>query len=112
LLDGGGKYSLVASPADMGRVRISANAVGTNPATTANFGGEIQGRLPAQAGIWGLATRASTEVTKTYAYYVNGQVVAHTVKGADPVKFNNVTLAAGPVSVYPETIVNGSIDYD
>jgi hypothetical protein len=112
LLDGGGKYSLIQSPADKGRIRISVNAVGSTPASTANFGGEIQGRLPAQAGIWGLATRASTEVTKTYARYVNGQVVAHTVKGADPVKFINTVLAAGPVSVYPESQVNGSIDYD
>jgi hypothetical protein len=112
LLDGGGKYSLVQSPSDMGRLRITTNAVGSVAAASANFAGEIQGRLPAQAGIWGLATRASTEVTKTYARYVNGQVIAHTVKGADPVAFNNVTLAGGPVSVYPDTVVNGSIDYD
>jgi hypothetical protein len=111
-LDGGGKYSLVASPADKGRIRLSANAVGTTPASTANFNGEIQGRRPEQAGLWGLATRASTEATKTYGRYVNGVVIAHTVRGADPVKFNNVALAAGPVSVYPETVLNGSIDYD
>jgi hypothetical protein len=111
-LDGSGKYSLLQSPADKGRVRLSVNAVGSSPASSANFNGEIQGRLPPQAGLWGLASRASTEVTKTYGRYVNGVVVAHTVKGADPVKFNNVTLAAGPVSVYPETVINGSIDYD
>jgi hypothetical protein len=111
-LDGDGKYSLAQSPADKGRVRISTNAVGATPAATANYNGEIQGRLPAQAGLWGLASRATREVTKTYARYVNGQVVAHTVKGADPVAFNNVTLAAGPLSVYPETTINGSIDYD
>ncbi len=111
-LDGGGKYSLIQSPADKGRVRLSTNAVGATAASQANFNGEILGRKPAQAGLWGLADRATTEVTKTYGTYVNGVVVAHTVKGADPVKFNNVALAAGPVSVYPETVVNGSIDYD
>jgi hypothetical protein len=111
-LDGAGKYSLVQSPADKGRVRLTTNAVGATAAATANFNGEIQGRKPEQAGLWGLADRASTEVTKTYGRYVNGVVVAHTVKGADPVKFVNATLAAGPVSVYPETVLNGSIDYD
>jgi hypothetical protein len=111
-LDGTGKYSLVQAPADKGRVRMTTNPVGATPASTANFNGDIQGRKPAQAGLWGLADRATTEVTKTYGRYVNGVVVAHTVKGADPVRFNNVTLAAGPVSVYPETVLNGSIDYD
>jgi hypothetical protein len=111
-LDGTGKYSLVQSPADKGRIRLLTNAVGTTPAATTNFNGEIFGRKPPQAGLWGLADRATTEVTKTYGRYVNGVVVAHTVKGADPVRFNNVALAAGPVSVYPETIVSGSIDYD
>jgi hypothetical protein len=111
-LDGNGKYSLNQPPEGKGRLRIATNTVGNVPGFTSNYSGEMLGRMPAQAGLWGVADRASRQATKTYSRYVNGQTVTVTVKGADPLAFNNVTLAQGPVATYPETKLSGSIDYD
>lgn len=111
-LDGNGKYSLAVPPEGKGRLRIATNAVGNVPGFTSNYAGEMLGRLPAQAGLWGVADRASRQATKTYSRYVNGQAVSVTVKGADPLTFNGVTLAQGPLAAYPETRLTGSIDYD
>lgn len=112
LLDGNGKYTLASPPEGKGRLRVATNAVGNIAGFTSNFAGDLQGRLPPQAGLWGVADRASRQATKTYTRYVNGQTLAITVKGADPLSFNGVTLAQGPLAAYPETRVSGSIDYD
>jgi hypothetical protein len=110
-LSGAGKYSIDNPPSNQGQVRILTNAVGNAKAAMSNFTGSIQGRVPAQAGLWGLASRASSEVTKTYAFYVNGAVQKHTGK-FDPVSFNKVTLGGGPLGVFPDSTASGSIDYD
>lgn len=111
-LDGSGLYRLAQPPEGRGPMRIAIDPVGNIPGFTSEFGGEIQGRIPEQAGLIGLADRASAQVTRTYARYVDGQVVQHTVEGADPMGFNSVVIAQGPVAAYPQTRVSGSIDYD
>lgn len=112
MMDGNGVYTLDTPPEGKGELRISADAVGRIPAFTSNFGGVIQGRIPAQAGIAGLIDRTSRYVTKTYTRVVNGQTVSKTVEGADPMEFQNVVMAMGPLAGYPETRTNGNIDYD
>lgn len=111
-LDGEGKYLLSQPPEGKGRLRNAIDSIGNITGFVANYGGEIQGRVPEQAGLMGFASRASRQVNRTYARYVDGEIVSHTVEGADPLSFNNVILAQGPLSSYPETRVSGNIDYD
>ena len=111
-LDGGGKYSLAEAPDGKGVMRIATDAVGKIPGFTSNFGGVMQGRVPEQAGIWGLADRASKKINKSYVRLVGGKVIKQVVNGADPMELQQVNLAEGPLAQYPETKFNGSIDYD
>jgi len=111
-LDGNGKYALGQPPEGKGVMRIAIDAVGKIQGFTANFGGEIQGRVPEQAGIWGLADRASKKIDKTYVRYVGGKAIKQVISGADPMEFQAVDLAQGPLAQYPQTKFTGSIDYD
>ena len=111
-LDGYGKYNLAQSPEGMGNLRVATDSIGAVAGFVSNYGGEIQGRVPEQAGLMGIADRASKQVDKTYTRFVNGQTVKHVVQGADPLEFMGVTLAQGPLAAYAESRVNGSIDYD
>ena len=110
--DGSGVYHLAQPPEGMGQLRIATNSIGSVSGFTSNFGGEMQGRVPEQAGLMGLADRASKQVDKTYTRLVDGKAVKHVVEGADPMEFKGVILAQGPLAGYPETRVTGSVDYD
>ena len=111
-VDGNGQYHLAESPEGMGQLRIATDSIGSVSGFVSNFAGQIQGRVPEQAGLMGLADRASKRIDKTYTRLVDGKAVSHVVEGADPVEFQSVTLAQGPLAGYPESRVNGSIDYD
>lgn len=111
-LDGGGKYSLAQPPEGKGPMRLAIDSIGAITGFTSPFGGEIQGRVPEQAGLMGLADRAAKQVDKTYTRVVDGKAVQHVVEGADPMDFLSVSLAQGPLAAYPESKLNGSIDYD
>jgi hypothetical protein len=111
-LDGGGKYYLAQPPEGKGPMRIAIDSVGPITGFTSPFAGEIQGRVPEQAGLMGLADRAAKQVNKTYTRVVDGKAVQHVVEGADPMDFLSVSLAQGPLAAYPESKLNGSIDYD
>lgn len=111
-LDSGGKYLLAQPPEGKGPMRIAIDSVGPITGFTSAFGGEIQGRVPEQAGLMGLADRAASQVNKTYTRLVDGKAVQHVVEGADPMDFLSVSLAQGPLAAYPESKLNGSIDYD
>ena len=111
-LDGNGVYHLAQPPEGKGRLRMAIDSVGAIAGFLSNFGGDIQGRVPPQAGLMGLADRASKKVNKTYTRLVNGQAVKVEVQGADPLAFKGVTLAQGPLAGYAESQINGSIDYD
>ncbi len=111
-LDGGGKYFLAIPPSGRGPMRITGDAIGNVQSFVANFGGQIQGRRPQQAGLAAFFGGAASYVTRTYSRVVNGQTVSVTVEGADPMAFENAVLASGPLAGYPESRVNGSIDYD
>lgn len=111
-IDGQGKYKLDAAPEGKGPLRIATDSIGNIVGFTSPYTGVISGRVPEQAGLWGMATRASTKVTKEYARYVDGKIVKHTVAGAEPMVFTGVQLAQGPLAAYPASRLNGSIDYD
>jgi hypothetical protein len=112
MLDGGGKYHLAEAPEGKGKLRNAIDPFGNIPGFVSEFAGEIQGRVPEQAGLIGLADRASSKVTKTYTRYVDGKVEQTTVEGADPMSFDNATLGQGPIAGYAAAKLNGSVDYD
>ena len=111
-VDGNGEYFLAQPPEGMGELRIATDSIGSVSGFVSKFGGEIQGRVAEQAGLMGLADRASKRINKTYSRLVDGKTVTVTVEGADPLEFQNVVLAQGPLAGYPESRINGSIDYD
>ncbi len=111
-VDSQGKYRLETAPEGKGALRIATDSIGNIVGFTSPYLGVIEGRVPEQAGLLGLASRASKKVNKDYTRYIGGQVVKHTVAGADPMQFAGVQLAQGPLAGYPASRVNGSIDYD
>jgi hypothetical protein len=111
-LDGGGKYHLDEAPDGKGKLRNAIDPFGNIAGFVSEFGGEIQGRVPEQAGLVGLADRASAKVTKTYTRYVDGKVQSQTVEGADPMEFDDTVLGQGPIAGYAQAKLNGSVDYD
>jgi len=81
--------------------------------TTSKVTGSIQGREVTRWWVVGeLVRRAKTEATKVYSRYVDGKVVSIQVKNPDPLRFERLTLPAGPFSFLPETRVSGNLDYD
>jgi hypothetical protein len=111
-LDGQGKYTLDAAPEGKGPLRIATDSIGNITGFTSPFTGVMEGRVPEQAGLWGMASRASKKVNKEYSRLVDGKVIKHSVAGAEPMQFAGIQLGQGPLAAYPATRVTGSIDYD
>ncbi|MCE9644109.1 hypothetical protein K8Q93_02635 [Candidatus Parcubacteria bacterium] len=111
-LDNEGKYHLTKPPAGMGELRMAIESAGPVPGFVSKFGGEIEGRVPESAGALGFLAKAKAKGEKHFALYVEGRPVKATIKNSDPVGFQNVKLASGPVAGYPEVILNGSMDFD
>jgi hypothetical protein len=82
------------------RHRISIDAIGRAPAFTDNFGGRLLGKGKKSSGVI------------SYIRKVQGKEVKMEVKNSDPMKFENLLIAAGPSQNYPKVTVNGNLDYD
>ncbi len=82
------------------RHRISIDAIGRAPAFTENFAGNLYGKGKKTGGVM------------SYVRQIRGKEVKFEVKNSDPMRFENVTLAAGPAQSYPRATVNGNLDYD
>ncbi len=80
--------------------RVSIDAIGRSPAFTENFGGNLYGKGKKTSGVI------------SYVRQFQGKEVKIEVKNSDPMRFENVILAAGPAQSYPRTTVNGNLDYD
>jgi hypothetical protein len=111
-LDGNGVYHLNDAPDEFGVMRVATQTVGNIPGFTTKFGGKIQGRVPEQAGLWGAASRSSKQITRSYTRMSGGVAQKREVKNADPMSFDSVDLAQGPLAGYPTSRLSGSIDYD
>ncbi|MFN0126935.1 MAG: hypothetical protein ACKV19_09670 [Verrucomicrobiales bacterium] len=97
-INAGGIYQ-ADGPADS-RHRISVDAIGRAPAFTDNFGGRLLGKGKKSSGVI------------SYIRKVQGKEVKMEVKNSDPMKFENLLVAAGPSQNYPKVTVNGNLDYD
>ena len=93
LLDGGGEASR--------QLRFAVDAIGKQAAFTSNFAGRLIGKPEQKSVSWETITRK-----------VKGKTVEVKFQ-PDPLRFEGVTLAAGPdAGRYPLSVVNGDLNYD
>jgi len=97
-----GAYVLSGGRKDDRPLRVAVDAVGQAQSFESFFDGRLVGK----------AEKKETLAAYTYKRVVGGKEVTKTVARVDPMKFEGVRLAKGPAAVYPETTVNGRLDYD
>lgn len=97
-----GTYDLAGGKANESPLRIAIDAIGQGQAFTDPFAGKLVGKTEKKEALG----------SRLYKRVVGGKEVTVTVKRADPMKFQGIELAKGPASIYPRTMVNGSLDYD
>jgi hypothetical protein len=97
-----GAYDLAGGRAQERPLRISVDAIGRASAFQDQFAGRLLGKAEKKEGL----------AAYTYKRMVGNKEVAVTVKRSDPLRFDQVELAKGPVEIYPHTFVNGRLDYD
>jgi hypothetical protein len=90
-----------------GTLRISVFGMGTAKGFDSKFAGVALGKPPAQS-----ASFFSKLKSLSFTKQVNGKTVAIAVSKYDKMEFQAHVLAAGPVPIYPEVTVNGSMIYD
>lgn len=104
-IDEGGRYQ-----PESGNLRLD---IVKGQQSSGKFDGVIQGREVTRW--WELGeqiSRASKAADKLYSRTVNGKVVTIQVKNPDPLSFQGLVLAPGPLSFLPQTRVSGNLDYD
>src|SRR5262245_36434464 len=97
-----GAYDLAGGAKDQSPLRFAIDSAGTAAGFTDNFGGRLVGK----------AEKKDNLAEYHYKRMVGGKERTVTVKKSDPMKFDNIELAKGPVAIYPRTVVNGRLDYD
>lgn len=96
VLDGGRKAGIERP------LRIHVDPIGSVQAFDDPFTGRLMGKAEKKEGL----------AAYTYKRFVGTKEVTVTVKKADPMRFEGIELAKGPVGSYPRAIVNGRLDYD
>lgn len=98
-----GAYDLAGGAAgNESPLRVSVDAVGRAAAFQDNFGGRLMGKSEKKDALG----------TSLYKRVVGDKTVEVKVTKSDPLRFEGVQLAKGPVETYPKTTVNGRLDYD
>lgn len=101
-IDEKGVYRLGGGSEKGSPLRIAIDTIGSAQGFTESFSGQLAGKSPEKKGL----------VPYTFSRLVGGKKVNIQVKNSDPMRFENITLAAGPAKTYPRTTVNGRLDYD
>jgi hypothetical protein len=92
-----------------GALRVSIFPMGSAKGFDSKFNGLALGKPPVvKEGVFSKLKKEALKITKQ----VNGKTVALNVTNYDKMEFQNHQLAAGPVQVYPEVLVNGVMIYD
>jgi hypothetical protein len=97
-----GAYNLAGGGAMESPLRIQVEAFGRAAAFRDLFGGKLVGK----------AEKKDNLAQYTFKRIIGDKTVQVTVKKSDPMRFDNIVLAKGPVETYPRTSVNGRLDYD
>ena len=92
-----------------GNLKVVVFPVGTAKGFESTFKGIAAGKPPASSeGFMSKLKKEALSITKS----VNGKSVAISVTKYDKMEFQSHLIAAGPVQIYPEVQVNGSMIYD
>lgn len=98
-----GAFDLAGGSAKSDRpLRISVDTVGKAQGFEEKFGGRLMGKAEKKDGLAGY----------TFKRVVAGKTIEKKLERSDPMRFENITLAAGPSQNYPRTTVLGRLDYD
>jgi len=97
-----GAYDLAGGAAKQSPLRIAIDTRGRVTGFTDAFGGRLVGK----------AEKKETLAAYTFKRVVGNRTVSVVVKKSDPMRFDNIKLAKGPVDSYPATYVSGRLDYD
>lgn len=87
-----------------GSVKVAVFGMGAAKGFESKFNGLALGKPPANSGF--------SKIKQDAVRLVSGKGGAITLTKYDKMSFENHTLPAGPVQIYPETTVNGSLFYD
>jgi hypothetical protein len=60
----------------------------------------------------GKAEKKENLLEQSYKRIIGDKTVEIKIKKSDPMRFENIELAKGPVETYPRTSVNGTLNYD
>lgn len=97
-----GAYDLAGGRAKESPLRIAVDAVGSAKSFTDYFAGRMIGK----------AEKKESLAAYTFKRVVGNRTVEVKVTKTDPMRFENMALAMGPVEAYPRSVVNGRLDYD
>lgn len=97
-----GKYDLSGGKAQESALRIDVDAIGKAAAFKDYFGGYLVGK----------AEKKDNLLEQTYKRVIGDKTVEIKIKKSDPMRFEGISLAKGPVEAYPRTTVNGTLNYD
>jgi hypothetical protein len=91
-----------------GNVKVSVFPIGTAKGFDSKFGGLALGKPPAKSGFFATVKQDALSVVKN----VKGQAKSIAVTKYDKMEFQTHVLPAGPVQIYPEVTVSGTMVYD
>ncbi len=97
-----GKYDLAGGKAKESALRVKVDAIGKASAFESGFSGFLVGK----------SDKKDNLAQYHYKRLIGDKTVEYTIKKSDPMRFENIELAKGPVETYPTTIVNGTLNYD
>ncbi len=97
-----GAYDLSKGKDQQSALRIAIDAIGSAQAFTDPFGGRLMGK----------AEKKESLAAYTFKRVVGKKTVEMKVTKSDPMRFDNIVLAKGPMETYPRTTATGRLDYD
>lgn len=97
-----GAYDLAGGKREDRQLRFVIDTAGQAKGFQDLFDGKLVGK----------AEKKDALASYTYKRVVGKKTVEVVVKKSDPMKFENLTLAKGPMEQYPRTVVGGRLDYD
>lgn len=97
-----GAYDLAGGAKSDSPLRFAIDSAGAAAGFTDKFAGRLVGKGQKKENI----------AEYHYKRIVGGKERQITVSKVDPMRFDNIELAKGPVGIYPRTVVNGRLDYD
>ena len=97
-----GAYDLAGGTKEDRPLRFAIDTAGKATGFQENFGGRLMGK----------GQKAENVAEYHYKRLIGKKEVTKTATRVDPMRFDSIELAKGPVDIYPRTRVSGRLDYD